>query len=308
MRLNKQIFHDFFYDNLGDNNRAGRAKSATSYRGNHFFSYSTEIGCIINQGARPVLLLSDYRFSNTTAAHISALQAACPFRDIIYVPFDLGDGFFDLEYMFKTLRDRFIARLEGFTPADVKRAQPRRELIHLYENYAAFHVAAGFTAEDCAGLHNIVELAELAREIEDATAAERAELLKKHKARAIAAALKIEKELETLAIADIARSIWSNKGALRGAALKARRDYLQNKYGNGHASFIWREGAFIETSQGVTFEVAAAKKIYQLFKAGKITENMHVGPYTILKIAPDHIQIGCHWIPRENLDQVCAAL
>lgn len=308
MKLNTQIFHDFFYDNLGDDNREGRGKSATSYRGNHFFSYNTEIGCIINQGARPVLLLSDYRFSNTTAAHISALREACPFRDIIYVPFDWGDGFFDLEYMFKCLRDRFIARLEEYTPADVKRAQPRRELIRVYENYAAFHVAAGFAADDCAGLHSIVELAELAREIEDATAAERAELLKKHKARAIAAALEIEKAMETITIADIARSIWGDKSTLHGAALKARREYLHNKYGDGHASFIWREGAFIKTSQGVTFEVSTAKKIYRLFKAGKIAENMHVGPYTVREISPDHVQIGCHWIPRENLDQVCAAL
>lgn len=71
MKINRQIFHDFFY-----RDGSGKGKSATSYCSGHFFSYSTEIGMIYNGNGRPVCFIADSNFSATTAANIHQLAAS----------------------------------------------------------------------------------------------------------------------------------------------------------------------------------------------------------------------------------------
>lgn len=91
MKLNHEIFHKFFYTRYDD--ESGRAKSNTSFYGWTFKSYNTTIGIKTpGKDGRPVLLIADSSFSNTTSAHLSALCAACPYTSshIIRVPFDWG--------------------------------------------------------------------------------------------------------------------------------------------------------------------------------------------------------------------------
>lgn len=90
MKLNHEIFHKFF---RAGETECGRAKSNTSFYGNAFKSYNTTIGIKTpGKDGRPVLLIADSSFSNTTSAHLSALRAACPYPSshIIRVPFTWG--------------------------------------------------------------------------------------------------------------------------------------------------------------------------------------------------------------------------
>lgn len=90
MKLNREIFHRFFY---AVESESGRAKSNTSFYGWTFKSYNTTIGIKTpGKDGRPVLLIADRSFSSTTGGHISALRAACPYPSshIIWVPFRWG--------------------------------------------------------------------------------------------------------------------------------------------------------------------------------------------------------------------------
>lgn len=314
MKLNKQIFHDFFYVDTEAPKRYDKAKNATCYFGRHFFSYDTEIGYWHTAGGRDTLFLSDYRFSNTTAAHISALRQACPFNNVVYVPFEYDDNFsgafiwsstpYKENDFFGVMHKRFIEKLSAYDANDLRYAARRRELIHKYENYAALHVAGGFNAEDCGELRDIVALAEAAREIEDAGAEKRKKRIAEEKARIIENTLNLEKELAGMQIGEIARSI--DAGGLPIITRKNRKLFLGCKFPG--ASFIWQDAGYIKTSQGVTMPVATVKTMYHAYTRDKVKIGMHVGAFTVMEITPDFVQIGCHKIPVQNIHEVCSNL
>jgi len=78
-RLNKDIFHNFFYDDSPT--RYASAKSNNHYDGNCFYSYWTVVGqrLIGKDGAR-ILLISYDSMSACTARHLNYLKEACPFQ------------------------------------------------------------------------------------------------------------------------------------------------------------------------------------------------------------------------------------
>lgn len=305
MKLDRAIFHNFFYDDIHDASRERRAKSATHYNGDHFFSYQTTIGFLHRDTERlPVLFISESRFSNTTAGHISALRQASPFQ-VIEVPFEYEDDYTSTTgrntpelnaRLIIELDNRFCAYFADVDAQHIKYAARRREFIRKYENFIEFlKVTAPYKSPS----PNLIATYENAVELDNARAGQRAAILERQKQ----AALERLKQYETMPLND---TIYR---AFIGGNHQEQKDssrYLRVKYPG--CSFIWITGENVRTSQGVNVPRETAARVYKLFKAGRIKPGMHLDRYTILDIRDEYVQIGCHRIPFDNIQAIAPQL
>lgn len=190
MKLNHEIFHKFFYSGEDE---SGRAKSNTSFYRWTFQSYNTTIGIKTpGKDGRPVLLIADSSFSNTTSAHLSALRAACPYTSghIIRVPFEWGDVWYKRENCIADLLQRFIDRLSRWRVDRLKYAESRRNFLRTYYNFSEFLELVASKRPAKVILQKIEELAVIANETEDRK--KRNELIAGLKAKREAAAIVTE--------------------------------------------------------------------------------------------------------------------
>lgn len=169
MKLNHEIFHKFF---RAGETECGRAKSNTSFYGNAFKSYNTTIGIKTpGKDGRPVLLIADSSFSNTTSAHLSALRAACPYPSshIIRVPFTWGDCLYANTRCMQALFQRFINKLSDYEwkVEELKYIKNRREFLDTYYNFLTFSVLLATERPKKAVLRVIEDLFVIADEAED---------------------------------------------------------------------------------------------------------------------------------------------
>jgi hypothetical protein len=307
MKLNTAIFHDFFYDDINDASRKRRAKSATHYNGDHFFSYQTTIGFLHRDTERmPVLFISENTFSNTTAGHISALRQASPFQ-VIEVPFEYVDDYTDIigrntpelnARLIIELEDRFCAYFAEVDAQHIKYAARRREFIRKYENFAEFlKVTAPYKVPS----PDLIATYENAVELDDARSGQRAAILERQKQ----AALERLKRYADLPLSAVIGMAYADAAADNIEKRDAIR-YLKTIY-PGH-SFVWIDGEYCQTSQGVTVPRETAAKLYKLYAAGRVKVGMHLDCYTILNLDENFVQIGCHKIPVANIQAIAANL
>ena len=309
MKLNNQIFHDFFYS--GNDYQAG--KSATKYTRGHFFSYATEIGHIYHAPGELVLFIADSNFSRTTAGHISALHGACPFTNVVEVPFVWGDDFTNREDMPAVLKKRFLEELTEYPEKAFSRKENREYFNRKLYNFRKFLKVTG----QCITLKErrvLAKLEEAAQESPEAKA-KRAEAARKRAEKTRLENRKKKEELKNAlagfsvsSLADKAKLAWGVKTAPETTPeIRAKlRLYLAKEY--PCYSFIWLDGDVIKTSQCVTVDIITARRVYHLYTAGKLAPGMHCGPYSIREITADYVQIGCHRIAMENINDISGVL
>ena len=66
--------------------------------------------------------------------------------------------------------------------------------------------------------------------------------------------------------------------------------------------------SIVKTSAGIKVDADIVSKLLKLWKAGKVKEGMHLSCYLITHIGDDYVQVGCHKIVRENIDELYKAL
>lgn len=296
MKHNTKIFHDFFYASLTDSQKA---RSTNHFDGPFFYSYATVIGAkVVGNDGNTALLISDNSMSATTGAHLSTLRNSCPYDNIISVPFEWGDNFYNVDYCIDTISRRFIDGLKSYKPESVVYAVHRRDFLRLYNNASMF--SAIIRRLDLSQFGVIKELAEGSdekrREIQGKIRAEKAAETKR-KAEAAAEQKRAFEALypnylERVAVAFFGKAVDPSECQTARAVLDPNREL----------SFVYPVDDEIETSRGVSFERKDAVKLLAAWKAGRIAEGMHIGPYTVRSMTDSFVQIGCHKIPVENLN------
>lgn len=99
---NSECYHAFFYGSAKTTYTFNTScdfnfyQYSKIYKNNDvtgtFYSYHTTIALLVNNVKNEtVLLLSENRMSTTTGKHIAGVRAACPGKNIIYVPFQYGE-------------------------------------------------------------------------------------------------------------------------------------------------------------------------------------------------------------------------
>lgn len=167
MKLNREIFHKFFYAGESEN---AQGRASVSFYGWTFKSYNTTIGVkACGKDGKPVLLLADRSFSNTTCEHLHTLWSACPYTSdhVIHVPFDWGDVWYARENCIDDLLQRFINTLSNWEVDDMKYVKVRRKFLVTYHNFRRFLELVVPKQPARAILRKIEDLAAVANEMLD---------------------------------------------------------------------------------------------------------------------------------------------
>jgi len=296
MKHDSKIFHDFFYASLTDSQKA---KSNNHFDGPFFYSYSTVIGAKVPKAnGKTALLISESSMSATTVAHLSTLRNSCPYDTTISVPFKWGDSFYSLEYCIDTLSRRFIDNLNSYKLESVVYAVHRRNFLRLYNSASMF--SSCIHPLDLSPFDEIKSLADgSSEELRKLQGKRRAAKTAERKCKEAEAAE--QKRLFELAYPDyLSRvSVAFFGAALTSAECQTARAALDP---NRELSFVYPYDNELKTSRGVSFDRLDAVKLLAEWKAGRITEGMHIGLYIVRSMTDAFVQIGCHKIPVENLN------
>lgn len=320
MKLNHEIFHKFFYAGETEN---AKGRASVSFYGKTFKSYNTTIGIKTpGKDGRPVLLIADSSFSNTTSAHLSALRAACPYPadHIIDVPFELGDYWYDDNKGIQDLLYRFINQLSDYEwKLDLLRyAENRRNFLRIYSNFLRFLELVVPKRPDKAILQKIEEIATIARETEDrkkrneliSGLTAKREAVEKRKAaaekRKHAEFLKQFSDVPYLDLIQIA--YWDH---FRPEVSHETRATLRGIFNPDNSlSYVVPElsGEDVITTQGVSMDCRTVRALLKAWKAGRVKVGQHIGPYTLMELTSAYVKIGCHKIPMQNIRELYSVL
>ena len=285
---NTEAAHAFFYSEGGFYNR----RTPEAFCNDLFFSYST---CIAKKtrtkDGRRILLLSKNKFSSTTSKHIAALKYAC-YWDIIEIPQQIDRNNFDSDEVLNTL----YSDLKYSADTNLALKRNREEFNYNYETLQSLKNVEGFKVDSkilrkykstYERINNPEELAKL-------KAKQRAAEKKKHEQLKI----KLNRLIKNNNMSELAKLAYSYESFEEKADLKK---YLNP---NNNLSFIWFDGDFVKTSQGVRVERQEVETLIKLWQLGKVKHGMMVGQYTILEITTEFVKIGCHKIPMQNIQEL----
>ena len=285
---NTEAAHAFFYSEGGFYNR----RTPEAFCNDLFFSYST---CIAKKtrtkDGRKILLLSKNKFSSTTSKHIAALKYAC-YWDIIEIPQQIDRNNFDSEEVLNTL----YSDLKYSADTNLALKRNREEFNYNYETLQSLKNVEGFKVDSkilrkykstYERINNPEELAKL-------KAKQRAAEKKKHEQLKI----KLNRLIKNNNMSELAKLAYSYESFEQKADLKK---YLNP---NNNLSFIWFDGDFVKTSQGVKVERQEVETLIKLWQLGKVKHGMMVGQYTILEITTEFVKVGCHKIPIQNIQEL----
>lgn len=317
MNFNLEIFHKFFYSDE-DKNEEGRA--AVSFYGWTFKSYNTTIGIKTpGKDGRPVLLIADSFFSNTTRRHIQALRSACPYPadHIIPVSFNWCDGWYKKENSINELLQRFINKLSGWKIDNLKRIESRRDFLRIYSNFIRFLELVAPNHPDKATLQKIEEVAIIAKENEDRKkrnalisrlTAKRDAAMKRKLAEEKRKYAELLKQFSDVPYLDKIRIAFFRP---EGIGETARADLRHIFNPDGSLSYVIPSpcgSEYVTTTQGINMDYHTVRRALKAWKDGRIRIGQLIGQYPITGLTEEYVTIGCHKIPMQNVRELYSVL
>lgn len=306
----QELAHRFFYNPEARGEYAGCNASFTSNR--TYWSYHTRIAAIVlNRAGEECLLISDYKYSKTTAKHLRELHYACPYdcEHIIFVP-NCEDSRYGFTYNMKWLTE--------YTLKQLNRKENREQFVRtleMYDNYVA-NFGDKEMPKECKLIRKRKSIADKLEYIRTKDAMSLDRLIVKHeelqariaeREREIKAAMKklSKSKLEHIRIAFERQT----DGKTQVIAKRYREMLCNAKDSKGrNYSYVWTDDVHIRTSQGITMGLDVVKRLLSMWKnkldiVGERAEN-----YTILENTEESVKVGCHVIPTWNVVELCKRL
>lgn len=306
----QELAHRFFHNPEARGKYAGCNASFTSNR--TYYSYSTRIAAIVlNRAGEECLLISDYKYSKTTAKQLNELLRACPYdsEHIIFVP-NCEDSRYGFIYN--------MERLTKYTLKELNRKENREEFVRTLEIYDKFvaHFGDNEMPKECKLIRKRKSIADKLEYIrtKDAVLLER--LVVKHeelqariaeREREIKAAMRklSTNKLECVKIAFQRQT----DQRTRDVAIRYRRMLQDTKDCKGrNYSYVWVDEVEIHTSQGITMGIHMVKRLLSMWKAQQNIVGEKAGGYTIVENTNESVKVGCHVIPTWNIVELCKQL
>lgn len=311
------IAHSFFYADEGIGRGSGSYSSRLWYSKPwacekgiimNAYSYSTIIAQIrLDKQGRKVCVMSNYRYSNTTAKHLSYLRQACPF-DILYVPHVESNPLTAFEDNLK----RYVKM--DFDENEFRHKEEREYLLDLLRMFDEYDKRIG-TSKRLRAMRRskaITNKEELCRAInaDRANVANISEAAKKRHQRMLAKQ-KAERERVKKFVDKFMHSKNQNETLQaafrydywRDDKLKALHEALTK--GNGYA-FVWfdADANKVCTSKRVSVSVDEVQRLLMLWHARSNIIGQKCSMYTIVENNSNHVKIGCHTIPVWNVQML----
>lgn len=306
----QELAHRFFHNPEARGEYAGCNASFTSNR--TYWSYSTRIAAIVlNRAGEECLLISNCKYSKTTAKHLGELLRACPYdsEHIIFVP-NCEDSRYGFIYNMKWLTE--------YTLKQLNRKDNREEFVRTLEMYDKY--VANFGDKDlpkeCKLIRKRKSIADKLEYIRtkdelllDRLIVNREKLQARiaEREREIKAAMK---KLSTSKLEHVRIAFERQTDSRIREVAKRYREMLCNaKDSKGrNYSYVWTDDIHIRTSQGVTMTVDMVKRLLSMWKNKMNIVGERAGNYTILENTNESVKVGCHVIPTWNIVELCKQL
>ena len=271
----QELAHRFFYNPEARGKYAGCnasfIKSGWNNTIREYYSYSTRIAAIaMNRAGEECLLISDCKYSKTTAKQLNELLRACPYdsEHIIFVP-NCEDSRYGFIYNMNWLTE--------YTLKQLNRKENREQFVRTLEMYDKFVANFGDKEmpKECKLIRKRKSIADKLEYIrtKDAVLLER--LVVKHeelqariaeREREIKAAMKklSKSKLEHVRIAFERHTDQRTKdiATLYRRMLQDAKDSKGRNY-----SYVWTDDIHIRTSQGITMGIHMVKRLLGMWKA-----------------------------------------
>ena len=312
---NQTQAHDFYYKGVNHGLAKEYSGCTLNYDGNKAMSYSTLVALVIPARGRKqrdvktsdpsagLTLTSFHAMSSTTSRHTSYLRSASPFY-VVKVPLERGRA--DLDP--KELAGNFLRELELYSEC-LNTKNDRDTFIRL--------MGARKTLLDCAAEEwakplrdkrfRKFEDIDIGKAAADLQARNRREAVKRAaETRALFA--KYVKDRSGADYCEFVRVLCDDRyDSPKYRLTREQRQLLRSKLKRDDA-YVWVDGDELRTSKGVRVDAREARVLLKAWAAGKDMRAMKIGYYTIISYTGDHIKIGCHNIPRENMLALYEAL
>lgn len=306
----QELAHRFFHNPEARGEYAGCNASFTSNR--TYYSYSTRIAAIVlNRAGEECLLISDYKYSKTTAKQLNELLRACPYdsEHIIFVP-NCEDSRYGFIYNMQWLTE--------YTLKQLNRKYNREEFVRTLEMYDKFvaHFGDNEMPKECKLIRKRKSIADKLEYIRTKDAMLLDRLIVKHeqlqarivdREREIKAAMK---KLSTSKLEHVRIAFERQTDSKIREVAKLYREMLCNaKDSKGrNYSYVWADEVEIHTSQGITMGIHMVKRLLGMWKAQQDIVGERLDCYTILENTNDSVKVGCHVIPKWNIEELCKQL
>lgn len=257
------------------------------------------------------MLISDRKYSKTTAKQLNELLRACPYdsEHIIFVP-NCEDSRYGFIYKMKWLTE--------YTLKELNRKENRERFVRTLEMYDKY--VANFGDKDlpkeCKLIRKRKSIADKLEYIRskdelliDRLIVNREKLQARiaEKERETKAAMK---KLSTSKLEHVRIAFERQTDSKIREVAKRYREMLYNaKDSKGrNYSYVWTDDIHIRTSQGVTMTVDVVKRLLSMWKSKMNIVGERAGNYTILENTEECVKVGCHVIPTWNIVELCKRL
>ena len=339
-RLNRDIFHNFFYDDSPT--RYAKAKSNNHYEGDCFYSYWTVVGQrLIGKDGAKILLISYDSMSSCTSRHLSYLREACPSNwERLSFPFKYGNSY---ELSHEEIRRRLEHEIMATEEESLSTEEGRRQLAAWSSTYRT--LVKHMEWDDDRSREVMTELAKLdslRADIENRRAASRErrldtspEAVARRAAEKEARRQRYERMVENIDNMPVMELMVKSFGnglpkkdaeCVRKWLLAPGGKFPENGVSTPFAeymasgiayrksyhshyrawSLVWmKNNDFVRTSQGVVVDAYVVRDAFKAFDDMEDKQEFvghTISGYSVNKVTDEEIVIGCHRIPMENIN------
>lgn len=226
------------------------------------------------------VLVNAYRYSVSTAQHLSLIRRAVRHKQVFTVP-SMTDHRANVAYLIEQARDHFDKAKRARKHADWDIRAGRATVETTRDYIIKFQVAVPDSHVDVwQALHTDTYLnsevqATLLAKARAAQASEREEQKRRREVEA-------QRQAEQLAKWVAGDAAWGRFSEMR---LRIKDDH-------------------VETTHGARVPVIEARKLYRAMKAGVNVEGQQVGYYRVTRVTESELVIGCHNIPMSEVERI----
>lgn len=310
---NSKQAHDFYYKGVNTGAMKTYQGCHLWYDGKVAYSYATVIAKVIpargyaehvihtDSPTSGLTLVTFDSMSSSTGRHSRLIASASPFK-VLFVPFKYGHRW---DPSPATMAEWMLHDLETYSKL-LSKAQYRSNFVHLmYARETIVRLAAkewseAFNSEAFDEYKHIYTTMD--SYVKELKSRKRAEAAKQAaKTRKILAKWLGDKPTSKGYI-DLMRAVFGYNPASCQEMTHYERDALRRRLGikSGFA-YVWTEGDHVQTSKGISVDLAIAKVAMKAWALGHDMRGFKVDTFSIVKYEGNTIQIGCHKIPRENM-------
>lgn len=303
---NEQFCHDFFYSDAKAKRNGNMSWKTVPKQETHMPSYeNAEIRILYTYDTvlamasldQQYIIINNTKYSSSSSTHRSYLLHAIPTSYRQYYIKDVEEG--SSIIYFDELVPKLSKILDELIDSGLKRKEQRQEFMcyfHSLDNM--FSAVWSSNTTDMEKYRNIAEqLYEKAKQEEE----RKQERMTKQRERK---AKELKPILEAHSYLDLIRLAFSDahKDALSRDMRNILRKYLNPE---NNLAFIYPVNEeHYYTSLGIAMGTRTVHTALKAWKHGKLKHGMKLGPYTVLAVTTEHIVVGCHRFPIENVKAI----